>query len=55
LKILFCVVARDIQEEQEEDEKCADAAGRWGMQSSSVVAIHDEPPWKICIELKTYV
>jgi hypothetical protein len=45
LKILFCV-ARDIQEEQEEDEKCADAAGRWGMQSSSVVAIHDEPPGK---------
>ena len=30
-----------VQEEQEEDEKCADAAGGWGMQSS--VAIHEEP------------
>jgi hypothetical protein len=27
-----------------EDEKCADAAGGWAMQSS--VAIHDEPPEK---------
>jgi hypothetical protein len=35
-----------------EDEKCADAAGGWAMQSSVAILTN---PLKICIELKTYV